>query len=101
LGYDVLRDDHHVLRAAVHLEHVPREVDGYPASAAGLQPIPPRLLQARKESVWQGAALGDMRRRLDLLRARVDELAVGTRMATEGIEQQGNRERASTTLQFL
>jgi hypothetical protein len=47
-----------------------------------------------------------MRRRLDMLRARVDELAVGTRMATEGIElrkelgrgQQGNRGRASTTL---
>uniref|UniRef100_A0ACD5TGK6 Uncharacterized protein n=1 Tax=Avena sativa TaxID=4498 RepID=A0ACD5TGK6_AVESA len=44
-------------------------------------------VEARKESVRQGAALDEMRRRLDLLRARADGLVVGKRRAAEGVER--------------
>ncbi|XP_047044574.1 uncharacterized protein LOC124648936 [Lolium rigidum] len=44
-------------------------------------------LEARKESVRQGAALDEARRRLDLLRARADELVVRKRRAAEGVER--------------
>ncbi|XP_047044417.1 uncharacterized protein LOC124648752 [Lolium rigidum] len=44
-------------------------------------------LEARKEAVRQGAALDEARRRLDVLRARADELAVRKRRAAEGVER--------------
>ncbi|KAM0875501.1 hypothetical protein ACQ4PT_036729 [Festuca glaucescens] len=44
-------------------------------------------LQARKESVRQGAALDETRWRLDLLRARAEELVVRKSRAAEGVER--------------
>lgn len=45
------------------------------------------LLQARRESVRQGAALDEVRRRVGLQRARVDAAVVGRRRAVRDLER--------------
>jgi hypothetical protein len=52
--------------------------------------------QVRRESARQGAALDEMRRRVDLLRARADELVVRRSRAAEGVERR--REELQTQM---
>ncbi|KAL5229629.1 hypothetical protein ABZP36_028405 [Zizania latifolia] len=61
------------------------------AAAAGARAALARRLEAalevRKESLRQGAALDEMRRRLELRRVRVEEVLVAKRIAIQGVER--------------
>ena len=48
----------------------------------------------RRESARQGAALDEMRRRLELQRARAEELVVRKRTSIEGVERRKEQLRA-------
>ncbi|CAM0954898.1 unnamed protein product [Alopecurus aequalis] len=54
---------------------------------AGLARRLEAALEVRRESVRQGAALDEMRRRLELQRARAEELVVRRRRSIEGVER--------------
>ncbi|KAE8784221.1 hypothetical protein D1007_42137 [Hordeum vulgare] len=51
-------------------------------------------MQVRTESLRQGAALDEMRRRLEQRRARADGLTVARRRAAEGVDRQKEQMQA-------